>query len=82
MVVRSLSPRDRLALQRIVHRHQRKGVGHLDDYLAFAVRAKALLASVLIFDFECMPVGTFDLNSHVRPASRTVEDLEIERDVQ
>jgi hypothetical protein len=38
--------------------------------------AKALFASVLIFDLERMSVGTFDLNSHVRPASRTVEDVE------
>jgi hypothetical protein len=38
--------------------------------------AKTLIASVFIFDFERMSVGTFDLNSHVRPASRTVEDVE------
>jgi hypothetical protein len=40
------------------------------------MRAKALLASVLIFDFERMSVGAFALNSHVRPASRTAEDQE------
>lgn len=42
------------------------GIGHNDDDLAFAVGAEAFLAGVLVFDFELMPVGAFDLNSHVR----------------
>src|SRR5437868_4011952 len=76
MLMRCLSPRDGLTLQNVARRIRRERIGYLDNYLAFAMRAKALLASVLIFDFERMPVGTFALNSHVRPASRTVEDLE------
>ena len=77
-MMRRLPPRDRFALQHVARRCRGKRIGYLDNYLAFAMRAKALLASVLIFDFERMPVGTFALNSHVRPASRTVEDLEEE----
>ena len=76
MVVRGLPSRDRFALEHVACRRRRKGIWHLDNYLAFAMRAQALLASIFIFDFERMPVGTFDLNSHVRPASRTVEDCE------
>jgi hypothetical protein len=82
MMMRRLTPRDRFALQHIARWRRGKRIGNLDNYLAFTMGAKPLLASVFIFDFERMPVGTFDLNSHVRPASRTVEDLEIERDVQ
>jgi hypothetical protein len=74
MVMRRLPPRDCFALQDVARRRHGKRIGYLDNYLALAMRAKALLASVLIFDFERMPVGTFALNSHVRPASRTVED--------
>jgi hypothetical protein len=42
------------------------------------MRTKALLARVLIFDFENMSVGTFDANSHGRPTSRTTEDEKTE----
>ena len=73
MMMRRLPPRDRFALQNVASRICGERIGYLDNDLAFAVRAKALLASVLIFDFERMPVGTFALNSHVRPASRTAE---------
>src|SRR6266513_1435356 len=76
MRMRRLPPRERFALQHIARRIGRERIGYLDNHLAFAMGTKALLARVLIFDFECMPVGTFDLNSHVRPASRTAEDLE------
>src|SRR5215212_4216352 len=51
-------------------------IGYRKNFLTLELGTKALLARVLIFDFERMPVGTFDLNSHVRPASRTAEDLE------
>ena len=54
-------------------------IGNEDNHLAFAMRAKALLAGVLVFDFKDVSVGTFDANSHVRPASRTTEDLEKKR---
>jgi hypothetical protein len=81
MLMRRLPPRDRLTLQDVTRRIGSERIGYLDNHLAFAVWAKALLASVLIFDFERMPVGTFALNSHVRPASRTVEDLEEETEL-
>src|SRR3954470_23416707 len=44
------------------------------------MRTKALLARVLIFDLEEMPVGTFDLNSHLgRPPEtlRTCKDANL-----
>lgn len=74
--MRGLPALNGFALQNIARRIGSKRIGYLDNHLAFAVWAKAFLASVLVFNFEGMPVGTFDLNSHVRPASRTVEDLE------
>ena len=67
---------DRLALQNVARLRRGERIGNLDKHLAFAMRAEALLASVLIFDFKDVSVGTFDANSHGRPASRTTEDLE------
>src|SRR4051812_45685604 len=50
MLVRRLPPRDRFALQYVARRGRAKRIGNLDNYLAFAMWTKALLASVLIFD--------------------------------
>ena len=76
MMLSSLATLDRLALQHVGGVTSRECVGHLHQDLAFAMWAEALLAGVLIFNFEDMSVGTFDLNSHGRPASPTAEDLE------
>ena len=76
VMLSGLPPLDGLALQDIARLGSRQRIGNLDKHLAFAMRAEALLASVLIFDFEDVSVGTFDLNSHRRPASPTAEDLE------
>jgi hypothetical protein len=57
-------------------------VRNVDDHLTFAMWAKALLASVLVFNFKDVPVRTFNANTHVRPASRTTEVAEKEREKQ
>ena len=60
---------DRVFLQLVGFIEQRERIGHDDDHLAFAMGAEALLAGVLVFDFERVPIGAIDLNSHARPAS-------------
>lgn len=62
-----LAALDCFALQGVGGAAHGEGIGHLHDDLAFAVRAEAFLAGVLILDLEDMSVGTFDLNSHGRP---------------
>ena len=62
---------DRVFLQLVGLVEQRERIGHDDDHLALAMRAEALLAGVLVFDFEGVPVGAMDLNSHARLASPT-----------
>lgn len=57
---------DGVLLQLVGFVEQRERVGDDDNHLAFAMRAEAFLAGVLVFDFELMPVGAFDLNSHAR----------------
>ena len=64
-----LAMADGVFLQLVGFVEQRERIGHDDDHLAFAMGAKAFLAGVLVFDFERMPVGAFDLNSHARRAS-------------
>ena len=76
MMMRCLTALDRLALQDVARLAGGERIGNLDKHLAFAMRAEAFLACVLIFDFEDVSVGTFDANSHGRPASRTTEELE------
>jgi hypothetical protein len=76
VMLRRLPTFNRLALQNLCRLCRGERIGNLDEHLAFAMRAEALLASVLIFDFEYVSVGTFDLNSHRRPASPIAEDLE------
>ena len=75
-VMMSVPPGDGFALQDFAGGGGREGVWHLHDDLPFAMRAEALLTGVLVFDFEDVSVRTLDLNTHVRPASRTAEDLD------
>lgn len=39
-------------------------IGHLDHNLPSAMRAEALFAGVLIFDFEGVPIGAHDVDAH------------------
>ena len=75
-MLRGLATFDRFALQNFCGVGDGRRIRHLYQHLPFAMWAETLLAGVLIFDFEDMSVGTFDLNSHGRPASPTAEDLE------
>ena len=74
--MRGLPALDRFALQCFARLAHGERIGNLDDDLAFAVWAQAFLPGVLIFDFEDVPVGTFDLNSHGRRTSRTTDERE------
>ena len=71
MTLRGLPALDCFALQDVAGRARRNRVGHEDDHLPFAVRAKTLLASVLVFNLKDVSVRTFNTNTHGRPASRT-----------
>src|SRR5262245_25537132 len=48
---------------------QGKSVRNDDDHLALAMWTETLLAGVLVFDLERVPVRALDLNSHAGPAS-------------
>jgi hypothetical protein len=73
---RSLPALDRFALQRFAGFAHGKRIGNLHDDLAFAMRAQAFFPGVLIFNFEDVPVGTFNLNSHGRRPPEPLTNLE------
>lgn len=75
-MTRSLPALDRFTLQCFAGFAHGERIGNLHDHLALAMRAQAFLPGVLVFDFEDVSVGTFNLNSHGRPTSRTADEAE------
>jgi hypothetical protein len=76
LMLRSLAALHGFTLKSFAGLADGEGVGNLHDHLAIAVRAKALLTGVFVFDFKDVSVGTFNLNSHGRPTSRTTDERE------
>ena len=73
----------RLLLKILILFERRQRIRHLDDDLPLAMRAQALLAGVLVFDFEFMPVRADDLDSPMisadLPSSRSSEGNRLNR---
>ena len=70
VMVGRLTLPQRLFLELFVFLKRSQRIRHLNDDLPLAMWAKALLAGVLVFDFELMPVRAHDVDSHALPTSQ------------